>query len=482
MSPSKDIPSLNDASISAPPLASRKRRRVQITADDGWGYSKRRVSTVAPKNGGISTGPPKRRRVSSPGPRKSAPKRLPSVGDSQLDADGETDPDVVEVEDELMQVSTEDAEEDATGAGYSATASGSVNGPKKISFDDLEHFYSDNPIDIDQNTDEQVAGPKPESRPRLQSPPTTFPPPNDATSESQAPPSPTLSSPDPLFDSPSLFSDKASEDPMLPHHRARVANPLVKLIDATTLQTRNKQSRITAKARLMSIHSAEVPSTSGPSRNTAKRGGKPGPGRSSSGLVTKNRSSLLTATKGTLKSIKGKFRGTTIERDQPDEIEEAPLARGTTEGDTLLVTSWSDEDVVVAQDHQTISNSQPGPPPSGDELLKLAGLQTDPETLPDYEDDSAAQLQEVEKIQESNVTSAPAQEELPNRSSVEVTEGYKASDHVADASPSGSEVEKQTSIPVIDDPSVPSDIVPPADEAVKKKYSILHLNCRSGID
>ncbi|KAG8217700.1 hypothetical protein J3R82DRAFT_5856 [Butyriboletus roseoflavus] len=466
---SKDIPSPNGASISAPPLGPRKRRRVQITAVDEWGLPKpkRRVSTAAPENGAISAKSPKRRRVSSPGPRKSAPKRLPSAGDSQLDADGETDPDIVEVEDELMQVSAEDAEEDTAGAQDLATASGSVNGHKKISFDDLEHFYSDNPIDIDQNTDESVTAPKPEARPQLQSPPpTTFPPPDDTTSESQLLPSPTLSSPDPLFDSPSRFFEKAPEiqkDPMLPHHRARVANPLVKLIDTTTSETSSRQSRITAKARLMSIHTVEVPSTSGPSRNIAKRGGKPGPSRSSSGLVTRNRSSLLTATKGTLKSIKGNYTGTTLERDVPDEIEDAPVAGGTSGGEKLLVTSWSDEDVVVDHHHQTMS---------GDQLLKLAGLQTDPETLPDYEDDSATQPQKVEEIHGSSLTSAPAQEELPNQSSVEIIEGCKASDQVVDASPSVSEAGQQTSIPVIGDPSDGTDVAPPADEAVKKNIEL----------
>lgn len=453
---------------------------METSADDERGCSKprRRVSTVAPKFERISAKSPKRRRVSSPGPRKSAPKRLPSVGDSQLDADGETDPDVVEVEDELMQVSAEDAEYTN---GARNPASGSAIGSKKITFDDLEHFYSGNPIDIDQNTDEQVAAPKPEARPRLQSPsPTTFPPPDGAAPESQAPASPTLSVPDPLFDSPSRHSDKALEierDPSLPHHRARAANPLIKLIDTTTLETANKQSRITAKARLMSIHTAEAPSASGPSRDIAKRSGKPGPGRSSSGLIAKNRSSLLTATKGTLRSVKGNFPSTTVQRDQPDEIEEAPIARGSTEGDNhnLLVTSWSDEDIAV--DHQTMSSSQPGPP-SGDELLKLAGLQTDQETLPDYEDDSAVQPQKAEETQGSNSTSAPAKEELPNESSVEATEGCKASDRVADASPSSSvpAAGQQTSAPIIDDPSVSSVVAPPVDEAVKKKYSMPYLS------
>ena len=446
---------------------------MQPTADDEWGYSKpkRRVSTGVPKNRGISTRSPKQRRASSPGPRKSAPKRLPSAGDSQLDADGETDPDVVEVEDELMQVSAGDAEEATTGTRYPATASGILNGSKEVSFDDLEHFYSGNPIDIDHNTDEQAVIQKPEAGPRPQSPSSANSLPHDnGAPDSQDPVSPVVSSYDPLFDSPSHSSDKVPEiqgDPNLPHHRARAAKPLVKLIDTMTLESTSKQSPITAKARLMSLHTTDVPSTSGPSGNIAKRSGKPGPGRSSSGLITNNRSSLLAVTKGALKSVMGKF-ASTMERNQPDEIEEVSVVDGASERDKLLVTSWSDEDV-VDQDHQTRSNLQPGPPPSGDELLKLAGLKTDPEPLPDYEDDPREQPQEAEETQISNVASAPAEEESPNESLVKVTDEFKASDRVAYISASVSETGQQASIGVIGNPSISSVVAPPVDEAVKKK-------------
>lgn len=449
---------------------------MQISATtDEWGYSKlrRTVSTVDLQNGGASarSPKPKRRRLSSPGLRKSTPKRQPSAGDSQLDADGETDPDVVEVEDELMQVSAEDAEEDNVKTQQPTTASSSANESKKIAFDDLEHFYSGNPIDID--TDEQLAAQNPVTRPRSQSqspPPSTVLPSDDAAPEPQASASPPLGSYDPLFDSPTHLSDEAPEiQNDLPLHRARTAKPLVKLIDTTTPETTGKQSRIIAKARLMSMHATDVASTSGLSRGVAKRGGKPGPGRSSAGLITKNRSSLLTATKGTLKSVKGKFTG---ERDQPDEIEEAPVAPGKTETDKLVVTSWSDEDV-VDQD-QAMSNSQPAPPPSGDELLKLAGLQADMGTLPDYEDDLAAQPQDA-KIEGTNSTSAPAEESL-NQSSVEVTEGYKASDHVAEPSPSVPQPEQKAPTSVTSDPSAPPVTAPQVDEAVKAKYGVSHFH------
>jgi len=474
----KDISSSNGVTISAPPLATRKRRRVQITSEDEWGYTKpkRRLSGADPKKGGTSGRSPKRRRASSPGLRKSASERLPSAGDSQLDADGETDPDVVEVEDELMQVSAGDAEENNVKTKAETrspvTASGSANTSKKIAFDDLEHFYNGNPIDIDQNTDEQVSVQKPETRLLQSPPPATSLPPDDAAPESQVPASPTPGPSDSLFDSPSRLSNEAPEDqgdPILPPHRARAANPLVKLIEPTTLETTGKRSRITAKARLLSIHTTSVSSTGGPSLGVATRGGKPGPSRSSSGLINKNRSSLLTATKGALKSVKGRFSSTTIERDEPDEIEEAPVACGTTEGDRLVAC---DEDVVVDQDRQAVSISQPGSPPSGEELLELAGLQTDLETLPDYEDDSAAPTQDVGPLG-SNLTSAPAEEELPNKSSVEVTEECKANDPVADTSVS--EVEQKAPTPVTSDSSVPPVVAPPADEDVKKRYCTLQL-------
>ena len=411
----------------------------------------------------MSTRAPKRRRASSPGPQKSGPKRLPSVGDSQLDADGETDPDVVEVEDELMQVSAEDAEEHTTGSRYSATASGIRNGSGDITFDDLEHFYSGNPIDIDQNTDEQMAVQKPETRTRPQSP-------SPATSlpHDDVPASPTISSYDPLFDSPSRSSDKPLEiagDSVLPHHRVRAAKPLVKLVHATTLESTGKQSRITAKARLMSLHATDAPPTGGSSGNIAKRG-KPGPGRSSSGLITKNRSSLLTVTKGALKSVKGKFVST-LEHDQADEIEEAPDTGSATEGDKLIDTSWSDEDAVVDQG-QTTLDSRSGPPPSGDELLQLAGLETDPEPLPDYEDEPAAQPQELGAMRTSGIASAPA-DGPPNQSSIKIVEELKETDHAADTSPSIPEMEQRASAPVISSPSAVSVAAALVDEAVKKK-------------
>lgn len=421
---------------------------MQLNTDDRWGYSKprQRVSTGVQRGGEKSTRQRKRRRASSPGPRKSTRKRHASPGNSQLDADGETDPDAIEVEDELMQVSAEDAEEETIQTQYPTR---SPNGSKEITFDDLEHFYSGNPIDIDQNADDHVV---------VQKRKASLPPSKNVAPETPA--SPTGSSYDPLFDSPPDLSDNATDAqkaPILPHHRARAAKPLVKLIDATTLESTSKHSRITAKARLMSLRTTDVSSGASPSGNAAERGGKPGPGRSSSGLIIRHRSSLLTAAKGTLKSVKGKFESTT-ERDQPDEMEEVP---GAGEGDRLVVTSWSED-----QDHPTTSNTEPAAPPSGDELLKLAGL-TDPEPLPDYEDDPAAQPLEIKETQVLDVTSAPTEEPL-NQPLAEVKEESKTSNQITDPSSSISEVKQEASALATDSP-IPPEVAPEVDEAVKKK-------------
>ncbi|KAF9227699.1 hypothetical protein BS17DRAFT_774173 [Gyrodon lividus] len=387
-------------------LTPRKRRRMRSTSDDEdkaeEPMPKRKAKAVVPpprpqrrvsvggrqKNEKKPVKSPKRRRASSPGPRKSALKRLPSAGDSQLDADGETDPDAIEVE-ELTQMSAEDAAEHSALRGLSNTDNASEVGANEIGFDDLEHFYSGNPIDIEQTADESEPV-QAETRPRPQPQFAPVPTPDCQTSEPRAPASLAPSSPDPLFDSPSRFPDEAQEtsrDPSVPFHRVRAANPLVKLIDTSAAETKSTESRITAKARLMSIPSFSTSSTAGPSRSTAKRGAKPASDRSS-GLVNRNRSSLLTATKGTLKSVKGRFTATNMESDQPDDIEGALASQER----RFTITSWSDEGAVADNDidAQTVTHLESAPHPSGDEFVKLDELLKDAETLPDYEDDSTA--------------------------------------------------------------------------------------------
>jgi len=380
-----DVPTLDvTISISPPRTTPRKRRKVQKPYDDileavqpksqvRTPRIKRRIHTTTQKGVGRAN----RRRASSPGPRRMISRRLPSVTDSELDAEGEIDPDIEidsrEVEDALMQSSVEDGDERSRKQ-ESVAKNGSRTGDI-AAFDDLEHFHGGQPIEIEQTNSEGMEVTCMASAPEAEHSPT------------QKRGSPTPSSPDPLFDSPprsKATTRERSEDSSVPFHRARAANPLVKIMEAPVPQT--SATAITAKARLMSMPTA---STSGavPVRATAKRGrgGKPGPGRLSANLLTKNRSSLLTATKGRLSTVKGTFAPINATRDQPEEIEEVPSAWETGESG-LAITSWSDGDAVGETDGNHVLRASADPKPSGTELLKLAGVENDG-TLPDFDED-----------------------------------------------------------------------------------------------
>ncbi|KIK97507.1 hypothetical protein PAXRUDRAFT_218120 [Paxillus rubicundulus Ve08.2h10] len=453
----KALPSLEQVTVSneAPTPTPRKRRRMQLASEDEDETEelspKRKVKVVSPRpqrrlsvgGGQRSVKKPvkslKRRRASYPGPRK-APKRLPSAGDSQLDADGETDPDAIEVDDELAQMSMEDAAERPALQGLSTVNDALEGGVDGIEFDDLAHFYSGNAIDIEQGAEglEPIQGQKIRD---LQ------------TSKHRAPASPVPSSPDPLFDSASDQEREATRDLSVPFHRARAANPLIKLIDTTTAETRGAESRITAKARLMSLPASGTSSSAGRSRNTAKRGAKPGPGRSSSGF-NKNRSSLLTATKGILQSVKGKYTVTNVGPVKPDEIEEAPAAVASEERN-FTISSWSDEDVVV----------EPG---LDDQTMK------DAEMLPDYEDDSTAQ----EKVAEQPCTTPSPGPETVEDQSLEQSAAVAAMDtmainQIADVADSVADPVAQASDLTIE-PSAPSmdPATATAEEVAKKSVEL----------
>lgn len=158
----------------------------------------------------------------------------------------------------------------------------------------------------------------------------------------------------------------------LPPHRARIANPLVKVVDysETTSISNAIPSKMHAIERLNAI------SSSSESVTQAKRA-KPGPGRSSAGLrkPSKNTSSLLTFDKGSLKTVKGNY---------PKE-----KASESIEGMNLMDLN----EHVVAQE---VESPMPEPAPSGQELLQLAGLNAEAaETLPDFgEDDENEKLQQ----------------------------------------------------------------------------------------
>jgi hypothetical protein len=150
---------------------------------------------------------------------------------------------------------------------------------------------------------------------------------------------------DPLFDEPKIKTK-------VPAHISRRENPLVKMADTGTL---NLQGAIAAKVRAVRE----------PNVGSSTSRVKPGPGRSSGGLLIKEKamSSLFTAEKGVVKIIKGKFHKK--EDAVPKDRELSP---------TILPTV------------ESVSTPKNKVAPSGDELLQLAGLDQMATDLADFED------------------------------------------------------------------------------------------------
>ena len=156
---------------------------------------------------------------------------------------------------------------------------------------------------------------------------------------------------DPLFDEPHT---------KIPEHISRRTNPLVKMVDASTM---NLQGAIAAKVRAL-----REPNV-GSSSNVRVR---PGPGRSSGGLLIKQKtkSSLFTAEKGSVKIVKGKYKkDDVILKDQ----EPSP-------------TIYSPADPFSTAENVDINKLAP----SADELLQLAGLDQTATDLADFEDPKPA--------------------------------------------------------------------------------------------
>ncbi|KAK7020520.1 Chromodomain Y-like protein 2 [Favolaschia claudopus] len=199
------------------------------------------------------------------------------------------------------------------------------------------------------------------------------------------PPSVSISTAPPLdSECPSIAPDTGAETlveppkadiPSLPAHRARAAKPLVKMAD----DFEPLESAIPAKARLRKGTTDDSPA-SGPSTSPRRSTRRPGPGRSSAGLNTKNSSSLLTFEKGELKTKKGKF-----------------TARATEAADDVQEDSVDD-----AVDAAALA------PPTGDELLKLGGLDEQAaETLENFEDEDVPPVHEPESNpNQASLTSA----------------------------------------------------------------------------
>jgi hypothetical protein len=278
---------------------------------------------------------------------------------------------VEEVEGELMQISPDDP--DARDIPNSHADSPKVNG-KIVEFDDLRSYSPDiqDTIEVSQVLTEDVILAADERR----------------------------SSPDPLFDSPSQSRNgkesRSPAEPVVPPHRTRAANPLVKFIDAVPSMGKNSGAAIPAKSRLISGQPSTSSQNSG-SHASHKTRPKPAPGGRSGG---KNRSSLLTAVKGSLTSVKGRFGRTKDVREEPQPIEDAPAPSHSPDHE-FASTSWNDEDAAGETDHEHQTASlvdqqeptsthapAPLPVPSGQELLGIAGLKPDTDALPDFEDEA----------------------------------------------------------------------------------------------
>ncbi|KAF9464785.1 hypothetical protein BDZ94DRAFT_1255878 [Collybia nuda] len=184
------------------------------------------------------------------------------------------------------------------------------------------------------------------------------------------------------MEEPDPYRDAMIEDNYIniPSHRARAANPLVKMVDPPSLP--NVEKAISVKARLSKGNATLHPSASGTppprlGRSVRASGSRPGPGRSSTGFIAKkppkNRSSILTAEKGTLKSMKGKY-------SKPINPESTKSEEDDIEEDSSL---WGgDQGTKAGASHPYLQA------PTAEELLNLAGLNAqNAEALPDFEED-----------------------------------------------------------------------------------------------
>ncbi|KAG1803760.1 uncharacterized protein HD556DRAFT_1330159 [Suillus plorans] len=365
------------------PLTTKKRRRHQKPAGEPRAKRKResepgtagyastkRVRAFGPKSKAKSSAPAKQRRASSPGPRGARQLSLTKLTDT--DAEGELDMElfgeVEEVEGELMQTGPDDP--DAQDIPNSHADPPKVNGTI-VEFEDLRSYSPDiqDTIEVSQVLSEDVI-----------------------LSANEGP-----SSPDPLFDSLPQSRNGTPAESAVPLHRARAANPLVKFIDAAPLMDKNSGAAIPAKTRLIAGQPSSSSQHNGSSASH-KTQSKPGPGGRSRG---KNRSSLLTAVKGSLTSVKGRFGRAKDVREESQAIENAPAPSHIPEHE-FAIASWSDEDAAGETDHEHQANTSlagqmepvdtpapaPLPVPSGQELLEIAGLKPDADALPDFEDEA----------------------------------------------------------------------------------------------
>lgn len=166
-----------------------------------------------------------------------------------------------------------------------------------------------------------------------------------------------------------LFDEEPKEK--VPTLRTRLTEPRVKMIDDPNLS--NIEGAIPTKAYVARMNTDPSSSkstvlSSNPPQSDIRRS-KPGPGRSSAGLkVKKNVSSLLTFSKGSLTTVRGKYH------------------KEGSQAHTSNLTVRDDPPDIVEVDNAI--NEKPSPTPAtAEELLRLAGLDTEiADALPDYDD------------------------------------------------------------------------------------------------
>lgn len=164
----------------------------------------------------------------------------------------------------------------------------------------------------------------------------------------------------------------------LPSHRMRVEMPLVKMMDDPNLSTID--GAIPAKMRVLEKKSTSLVIAEERGRSTSGRS-KPGPGRSSSGFISKPDASLLTFNKISVKTTKG-----TLYKSVEGENGSQNITQDTHE------TERHDSHLPEILGNVVI--------PSAGELLKLAGLDPDAaETLPDF-------AEEMETIEQAPPSAA----------------------------------------------------------------------------
>ena len=171
-----------------------------------------------------------------------------------------------------------------------------------------------------------------------------------------------------------LFDEPIERVPTL---RDRLIEPRVKMIDDPKLS--NIEGAILAKANAVARLNADPSSSkltvlTSDSQKSDRRHSKPGPGRSSMGMKVKNVSSLLTFSKGSLKTVKGKY------------VKEASRAH-------TDLTIRDDPPDIMEVDDAISENSLPAPP-TAEDLLRLAGFNNEiAADLPDYEDNPLLDIQ-----------------------------------------------------------------------------------------